>query len=794
MDGDRIIIALTRETTTALDDASAPTPTINAVATGDESTTTQLSATVPASDTTNPYDSVAYAWTVEGGTLDDDTAESPTWTRPALTADTDYGVDLTITVSGDGTNAANGTSDTASAAQVTATVLDVITTISDASAPTVTIGAVGNVNEGTDVALTATLSGGTYDTITFAWDDGGEGGAFDDDTAQNPTYTAPAVTSHQSATFTFEATVTGTGTNATDGTSDTASDTEAFSIRNVPAVTTDTDSIWRLGDQDTTPSTPTGGTSTEEHTPSGWTRTEPAPTDTQAVYRSQRTRSFSGGTFTSATAWGVPTRTQDSGSVDGVEGIAGGAIRIVTDQTIEAGTIAEIDAMLADEWAVSLWFKSELQDSGNAAAWLFQLAGWGRALSAQNVGFEAQEVVLDLYGAGGTDVDELAREGLSDSSTESPWRHVALVGRRDGGVKVQAYFDGEPVGAEATGNSPPDPAPSVLVLGEGWVGALCHVRVYGRVLSADEIRKLYLLPALGAARPGTGPGTGTGTPGPAGSPGADGGPGGPGPAGADSTVPGPPGSPGSDGGPGAPGPAGGPPGAPGAPGADGSPGGPGPPGPAGGPPGPPGSPGAPGSPGSGTGPTGPPGADGGPGPPGPGGTGPTGSPGPAGADSTVPGPPGPPGSGTGPTGPPGADGGPGGPGPAGADGGPGPAGADGGPGPAGADGGPGGPGPAGADGADLGTWRAWSGGSPGSPMEADGGPRPCWKLDGGSQVAQGLLEVLEAMEATAAQEARAHQEQMEKTEKTETQAHQVPQGVRGVRLHPHLRRNCQSSM
>ena len=73
----------------------------------------------------------------------------------------------------------------------------------------------------------------------------------------------------------------------------------------VPVVTTDTDSIYRRGT--TAPGTPTGGTSNRTHTPSGWSRTQLSATSTQNVYRSQRVRTYSNGSFTSATSWEAPT-------------------------------------------------------------------------------------------------------------------------------------------------------------------------------------------------------------------------------------------------------------------------------------------------------------------------------------------------------------------------------------------------------------------------------------------------------------------------------------------------------
>ena len=71
-------------------------------------------------------------------------------------------------------------------------------------------------------------------------------------------------------------------------------------------VTTNTDYVYRLAIS--TPSTPTGGTSSRTHTPSGWSRTEPNATATQGVYRVSRTRRYENGSFSSATSWGSISR------------------------------------------------------------------------------------------------------------------------------------------------------------------------------------------------------------------------------------------------------------------------------------------------------------------------------------------------------------------------------------------------------------------------------------------------------------------------------------------------------
>ena len=122
---------------TDLPDASAPTVSIDAVSDGDENTTTQLTASVNG----GTYDGdIGYTWNVDIGELDDNSIASPTWTRPASPAgDTEATIGLSIAVSGTGTTAKNGTSDTADATDVTSTV-------NDATAPTVvSLGVLNNI-------------------------------------------------------------------------------------------------------------------------------------------------------------------------------------------------------------------------------------------------------------------------------------------------------------------------------------------------------------------------------------------------------------------------------------------------------------------------------------------------------------------------------------------------------------------------------------------------------------------------------------------------------------------------
>ena len=71
------------------------------------------------------YDTLEYAWAVPAGTLDDAALAAPTWTRPQVTADTDYQPTLTVTARGTGTLANDGTDDTADATAAATTVQDV---------------------------------------------------------------------------------------------------------------------------------------------------------------------------------------------------------------------------------------------------------------------------------------------------------------------------------------------------------------------------------------------------------------------------------------------------------------------------------------------------------------------------------------------------------------------------------------------------------------------------------------------------------------------------------------------
>ena len=234
--------ALVRDTAPQLPAADAPSVSIDGVAAGDEGTAVGLSAALSG----GAYDgALEYAWTATGGALDNPSSATPTWTRPAVGADASFTVRLIVTARGTGTNARNGTSDTGSASRA-AQVRDVAPALPAASVPAVSINAIADGDEGTAVALAATLTGGAYDGAPeYDWDV--SGGALDDDTLATPTWTRPAVTSNANVTVSLTVTVRGAGASARNGTSDTGSADRAAQVLDSPPAATSCvdDAKWK---------------------------------------------------------------------------------------------------------------------------------------------------------------------------------------------------------------------------------------------------------------------------------------------------------------------------------------------------------------------------------------------------------------------------------------------------------------------------------------------------------------------------------------------------------------------
>ena len=114
------------------------------------------------------YGTLTYAWTVTHGTLSNESAESPTWTRPTITADTTATVRLTVSAHGDNT-IHKGTQTR------TATTTALISALPDASAPTVEITTIASGFAGVAVQLGLTLTGGVYDAPRLSMERHGAG-------------------------------------------------------------------------------------------------------------------------------------------------------------------------------------------------------------------------------------------------------------------------------------------------------------------------------------------------------------------------------------------------------------------------------------------------------------------------------------------------------------------------------------------------------------------------------------------------------------------------------------------
>ena len=230
-------IDFTVNDTVVLPDAAAPTSLlISGAADGDEGTTVQIFALIAGGE----YDDISYEWFVYEGdslsgtniastVLDDAAAVTPTFTRPTVDADTNYTIAVEVTVTGDGTTAKANTSDSKTSASATMTVID--TTLAAVAPTSAVVNSVADGFEGRSVKIGVTISGGSYDTIEYAWKvhKAGAGNTItganlastvlDDPTIAAPTFTRPAVNANTSYSIDVIITVRGTGTIAKAGTS-----------------------------------------------------------------------------------------------------------------------------------------------------------------------------------------------------------------------------------------------------------------------------------------------------------------------------------------------------------------------------------------------------------------------------------------------------------------------------------------------------------------------------------------------------------------------------------------------
>ena len=220
--------------------ASAPSVTIDNVPNGREGTAVELSATLRG----GVYDdSPSYAWSVPAGkgTLANADRARPTWTRPQVDEDEEIEISLTVTVSGRGLRADTGSSarDTATRTATVTETPDIPTPVlPDADAPSVAINAIPSGREGTSIRLSAALTGGTYDGLTYAWT--AERGVLAGATTATPTWTRPQVGRDSEFTLRLTVTATGAGRTARAGSSDTASASRAASVTDTDEPISDT--------------------------------------------------------------------------------------------------------------------------------------------------------------------------------------------------------------------------------------------------------------------------------------------------------------------------------------------------------------------------------------------------------------------------------------------------------------------------------------------------------------------------------------------------------------------------
>ena len=209
---------------TQLSDASAPTIVVSAPSVN-EGNTSQITV-APSGGT---YDSVSYTYEIVsgGGSVN----SSGLITTPQVNSDTTLTYRVRPTATGDGTVAADNTSDIGSWVQGTITVRDVPAPLPNADAPTIAVSA-PSVNEGSTSQITATPSGGTYDSVSYAYEIVSGGGSVN----SSGLITTPQVNSDTTLTYRVRPTATGDGTVAADNTSDIGSWVEGtITVRDVPA-------------------------------------------------------------------------------------------------------------------------------------------------------------------------------------------------------------------------------------------------------------------------------------------------------------------------------------------------------------------------------------------------------------------------------------------------------------------------------------------------------------------------------------------------------------------------------
>ena len=242
----------------ALADADAPALALTMISAITEDQTAELTAT----PTGGTYDTIAYLWSIEsgGGTLDTTTGGTVVYTPADISTNTSVTIRCTATAEGTGTNAKTGTSDTVAAEE-----MFMVHAVFDAAAPTLALTDITSITEDQTAELTATTTGGLYDTIAYAWSVQAGSGSLDTATGSDVVYTPGDISASETVTIRCAVTVQGTGTVARDETTDTVTVEETFmavalSDADAPTLAlTDITSITEDQMADLT-ATPSGGT------------------------------------------------------------------------------------------------------------------------------------------------------------------------------------------------------------------------------------------------------------------------------------------------------------------------------------------------------------------------------------------------------------------------------------------------------------------------------------------------------------------------------------------------------
>ena len=217
----------------------------NTITEATEGTTVQLHPLVSG----GVYDVATFRWRYRIGSgswvLITNNQDNPSeWVLPDVSADTAITLQCRADFTGDGTKVEASAGRKRLSAQTIAFTIKDTVALPDAVAPTPTVTAIPDGNEGTTHTLGVTPSGGTYDSLEYLWfvyEGSSLSGVdiastvLDDATSATPLFTRPSVSSNTDYTIGCRITAKGTGTNAKSGTSDAETSAGVTTtVNNVP--------------------------------------------------------------------------------------------------------------------------------------------------------------------------------------------------------------------------------------------------------------------------------------------------------------------------------------------------------------------------------------------------------------------------------------------------------------------------------------------------------------------------------------------------------------------------------